>query len=54
MLDDHLKQKENHFKDLRRDELNEVNVLKEALEKEKQDKIAKREKEKEEAWKIIK
>lgn len=53
MLEEAQKRKEFQYKDVRKQELNEVSELREAIEKEKRDKKEKRVKEREAAWKVI-
>jgi len=53
MLSDAQTRKELQFKDVRTQELDEVNHLKEAIAKEKKDKKDKRAREREAAWEVI-
>ena len=53
MLMEAQRQKEEHYQKLRRLELEEVDKLKQAIEKEKNDKLEKKKKERQAAWKVI-
>ena len=53
MLVEAQRQKEEHYQKLRRIELEEVDKLKVAIEKEKNEKLEKKKRERQAAWKVI-